>query len=105
MSMVGTSLRPCVSSAAARWRLGNVRAGAELLNIASECPGSAGLHSIGPSLFVRFLACLLIERSKPLTRLGHVQARAEVLRICSDCRCGTGAHRVCPSLIVRLFAT
>jgi len=54
-------------------RLGHVRAGAELLNIASECRGGAGLLSIGPGLLVRFLAGLLIERGKPLARLGDVR--------------------------------
>src|SRR5262249_20829872 len=65
-------------------RLGNVRARAELLNIASECRGGAGLLSLGPGLLVRFLARLLIERSKPLARLGHVRASAELLNIASE---------------------
>src|ERR1700757_1989798 len=86
-------------------RLGHVRAGTELLNIAGECRGGASLLRVGPGLLVRFLASLLIERSKPLTRLGHVRARTELLGICSECRCGAAAHRVCPSLIVRLFPT
>src|SRR5215813_7920628 len=67
-------------------RLGHVRTGAELLNIASECRGRAGLLGIGPGLLVRLLAGLLIERGKPLARLGHVRTGAELLNIASECR-------------------
>src|SRR5262249_11058942 len=79
-------------------RFGRVRARTELLDVAVECRGGAGLLGVGPGLVIGVLAGLLIERGKPLARLGHVRARAEVLRICSDCRRRTGAHRVRPSL-------
>src|SRR2546428_8029301 len=51
-----------------------------------ECRGGASLLRVGPGLLVRFLACLLIERSKPLARLGHVRARTELLDIAVKCR-------------------
>src|SRR6516225_1579996 len=85
-------------------RLGHVRTGAELLNIAGECRGGADLLSVGPSLVVRVLAGLLIERGKPLARLGHVRASAEVLSIRGESRGGAGALCVGPGLLVRRFA-
>src|SRR6516162_7569875 len=75
-------------------RLGHVGTGAELLNIASQCRGGAGLLGVGPGLLIRFLPGLLIERSKPLVRLGHVRASAEVLSIRGESRDGTGAYCV-----------
>src|SRR5262249_56347888 len=86
-------------------RLGHVRARAELLYIAIECRGGAGLLSIGPGLLVGVLAGLLIERSKPLARFRHVRAGAEVLRIRGEGRSGAGLLSIGPSLLVRLLAT
>src|SRR2546430_7113279 len=85
-------------------RLGHVRAGTELLNIAGECRGGASLLRVGPGLLVRFLACLLIERRKPLTRLGHVRARTELLDIAVKCRSGAGLVGVGPGLVIRVLA-
>src|SRR6266852_1359381 len=85
-------------------RLGHVRAGTELLNIAGECRGGAGLPRVGPGLLVRFLACLLIERSKPLTCLGHVRTRTELLDIAVERRGGAGLVGVGPGLVIGVLA-
>src|SRR2546428_14183923 len=69
-----------------------------------ECRGGASLLRVGPGLLVRFLACLLIERSKPLTRLGHVRARTELLDIAVKCRSGAGLVGVGPGLVIGVLA-
>ena len=66
-------------------RLGNVRAGAELLNIGRECGGSAGTQSIGPSFLVFFFARLVLERGDALACLGNVGAGTELLYIAGEC--------------------
>src|SRR5262249_22338024 len=85
-------------------RLGHVRAGTELLNIAGERRGGAGLFRVGPGLLVRFLAYLLIERSKPLTRLGRVRARTELLDIAVERRGSAGLVGVGPGLVIGVLA-
>src|SRR5260370_9723961 len=72
--------------------------------MAGDCGGGAGLLRVGPSLLVRFLACLLIERSKPLTRLGRVRTRTELLDIAVECRGGAGLVGVGPGLVIGVLA-
>src|SRR5262249_19758063 len=43
-------------------RLAHMRTGTELLNIAGECRGGAGLLGVGPGLVIGVLACLLIAQ-------------------------------------------
>src|SRR5260370_31937300 len=72
--------------------------------MAGDCGGGAGLLRVGPSLLVRFLACLLIERSKPLTRLGRVRARTKLLDIAVERRGGAGLLGVGPGLVIGVLA-
>src|SRR5260221_5694568 len=57
-------------------RLGNVRAGAEVLQIRRICRGGVGLFSVGPGLLVGILARLLIGRLMLLRRLLRIRGLA-----------------------------
>src|SRR5256714_3819524 len=85
-------------------RLGDVRAGAKLLNVVAESGGGAGALRLGPSLLVLLLAGLLVEGGDALACLGTVGAGRKLLNVVVKRRGGAGALRVSPGLLVRVFS-
>src|SRR5258707_1383017 len=98
MSMVGTSLRPSVSSAAARGRGGGGRDGAEVLIIRGDRAGGPGAPRGGPALLADIRA---IELGHARARFGRLRPPAEILDICRVGRGGAGLLGVGPGLFVR----
>ena len=71
---------------------------------AVECRDGICAFRVGPSLLVRLLARLLVERGDALAGLPDVRAGAEFLEIRVECRDRPGRRGLGPGLLVGLLA-